>query len=52
MDENKPNQIFVFKRKKNINAVEEESMDQFELIKRIIIKDNPAFEKISMQFKF
>ena len=27
-------------------------MDQFELIKRIVIKDNPAFEKISMQFMF
>jgi hypothetical protein len=27
-------------------------MDKFELIKRIVIKDNPDFEKISMQFKF
>jgi hypothetical protein len=51
MDENKPNQIFIFKRKKNLNA-SEDAMDQFEALKKIIIKDNPAFEKISMQFKF
>ena len=51
MDENKPNQIFIFKRKKNLNAAED-SMDQFEALKKIKIMDNPAFEKISMQFKF
>ena len=51
MDENKPNQIFIFKRQKNLNA-QEDSMDQFKFLKRIKIMDNPAFEKISMQFKF
>ena len=27
-------------------------MDKWELIKRIVIKDNPEFNKISMQFIF
>ena len=51
MGEQKPNQIFIFKRTKNLNATSDVS-DKFDLLKNIIIKDNPELEKICMQFYF
>lgn len=49
MNEQKPNQLFIFKRVANLDP---SKMDKFELIKRIVIKDMPIFNKISMQFYF
>lgn len=49
--EQKPNQIFVYKRIKNLNT-NAASADQFGFIKRILIASNPEFEKICMQFAF
>ena len=49
--EQKPNQIFVYKRVKNINVAADVA-DKFELIRRVIVKDEPEFTKISMQFMF
>ena len=47
MNEQKPNQLFVFKREKDFNKG---GRDLFKLLKRIVIKDNPFFAKICMQF--
>jgi hypothetical protein len=52
MAENYPNQIFVYKKLKNLNATSDDINEKFELIKRILIKDKPEFEKICMQFTF
>jgi hypothetical protein len=49
MNEQKPNQLFIFKRVKNYDPTK---MDKFELIKRIVIREIPMFNKISMQFYF
>ena len=49
MNEQKPNQLFIFRRVRDLNT---DAMDQFELTKRIVIKDNPQFNKICMQFCF
>jgi len=49
MDEQKANQLFIFKRTKNKNKNED---DVFILLKRVVIKDNPQLNKISMQFHF
>jgi hypothetical protein len=49
MNEQKPNQLFIFRRVKNFDPTK---MDNFELIKRIVIREMPMFNKISMQFYF
>jgi hypothetical protein len=49
MNEQKPNQLFIFKRTKNLDP---SKMDSFQLIKRIVIREIPMFNKISMQFIF
>ena len=49
MNEQKPNQLFIFQRIRNQNT---DDHDIFKLLKRIIIKDIPEFNKISMQFCF
>lgn len=49
--EQKPNQIFVFKRVKNLN-VDSGLADKFELMKKIRVADEEEFTKISMQFIF
>jgi hypothetical protein len=49
MNEQKPNQLFIFKRVKNLDP---SKMDNLELIKRIVIREIPMFNKISMQFYF
>lgn len=49
MNEQFPNQLFIFRKNKNINVGESET---FSLVKRIMIKDRPDFKKISMQFNF
>jgi hypothetical protein len=49
MDEQKPNQLFIFRRIRNQNT---DDHDVFKLFKRVVIKDNPQFNKISMQFHF
>lgn len=49
MNEQKPNQLFIFKRIKNLDPMK---MDKFELVKRIVIREIPMFNKISMQFYF
>lgn len=45
LSEQKPNQLFIFKRFRQHNTTDP---DTFELIKRIIIKDRPEFDKVSM----
>ena len=50
MNEQKPNQLFIFNRVKNLNA--EGSIDKFNLLKNITICDNPAYDSICMQFRF
>jgi hypothetical protein len=49
MSEQKANQLFIFKREKDFNTG---GRDKFVLIKRIIIRENPFFSKICMQFHF
>ena len=49
MDQQKPNQLFIFKRIRDTNTTEP---DKFVQIKRIVIKDMPEFDSISMQFVF
>jgi hypothetical protein len=49
MNEQKPNQLFIFKRVRNLDP---SKIDKFELIKRIVIREIPMFNKISMQFHF
>jgi len=49
MNEQKPNQLFIFKRVRDPDPLK---IDKFKLIKRIIIKDIPIFTKVSMQFYF
>ena len=49
MNQQKPNQLFIFKRERDYNTG---GRDKFLLIKRIVIKDNPLFTKICMQFHF
>jgi hypothetical protein len=46
MNEQKPNQLFLFQRVKNLNA--EGSMDKFVLLKQISIQDKPEFSSICM----
>ena len=45
MNEQKPNQLFIFKREQDLNTG---GRDIFKLIKRIVIKDNPLYSKICM----
>ena len=49
MNMQKPNQLFIFKRIRNMNTAE---MDTFEQIKRIRLRDNPEFNDICMDFHF
>ena len=49
--EQKPNQIFIYKRIKNLNP-DAATADQFGLIKKVVIALNPEFEKMCMQFTF
>ena len=49
MKEQKPNQLFLFKKVKNADPTKN---DTFNLFKRILLKDNPKIGKISMQFYF
>lgn len=49
MNEQFPNQLFIFRKNKSTNTDEPET---FSLVKRILIKDRPDFKKISMQFSF
>lgn len=51
MNEQKPNQVFIFKRVKNLN-VDSGLADKFELIKKIRVAEMEEFTKISMQFLF
>ena len=49
MKEQQPNQLFLFRRIKNPDP---NQMDKFGLIKHFVIKGNPIFYKIAMQFYF
>ena len=49
MDEQKQNQLFVFKK---IKAPDIFSYDDFVLHKRIVVKDIPIFKQVSMQYHF
>ena len=49
MDEQKQNQLFIYKKKKSKNLFE---YDEFVLHKRIVVKDIPIFKQVSMQFHF
>ena len=49
MDEQKQNQLFIYKKKKSNNLFE---YDEFVLHKRIVVKDLPIFKQVSMQFHF
>lgn len=49
MNEQKPNQLFIFKRVRDPDPLK---IDKFTLIKRIIIKDIQMFNKVSMSFHF
>ena len=49
MDEQKQNQLFIYKKKKSTNLFE---YDEFVLHKRIVVKDLPIFKQVSMQFHF
>ena len=49
MDEQKQNQLFIYKKKKSTNLFE---YDEFILHKRIVVKDLPIFKQVSMQFHF
>ena len=49
MDEQKQNQLFIYKKKKSTNLFE---YDEFVLHKRIVVKDIPIFKQVSMQFHF
>jgi len=48
MNEQYPNQLFIFKR----NHRDEDETDTFSLKHRIIVKEKPEFAKISMRFSF
>ena len=49
MDEQKQNQLFIYKKKRATNMFE---YDEFVLYKRIVVKDLPIFKQVSMQFHF
>jgi hypothetical protein len=49
MDEQKQNQLFIFKKK--LNALPKDP-EKFTLYKKIVVKDMPMFEKVCMQFFF
>jgi hypothetical protein len=49
MKEQKPNQLFLFKRIKNADPTK---MDKFVQYKRIRLRDIPEIGKVSMQFYF
>jgi len=49
MNEQKPNQLFIYKRVRNLDPTK---IDLFEKIHRIVIREIPMFNKISMQFHF
>ena len=48
-NEQKQNQLFIFKRVKSNSDF---SYDQFEQIQRIVVKDIPFFDKVCMQYHF
>jgi len=48
MDEQKPNQLFVYKRKRGENG----ERDEFEQIERVVLKDIPIFKQVCMKFHF
>lgn len=50
MNEQKPNQLFLFQRIKNLNAAN--AMDKFVLIKSIGLEGRDEFNGICMQFRF
>jgi len=45
MKEQKPNQLFLFKRQKNADPTK---MDKFSLYKRILLKNNDKIGKVAM----
>jgi len=47
MNEQKTNQLFVFKRVKSNGEI-----DKFELAKRVVVKDMPIFTKVCMNYHF
>lgn len=49
MNEQSQNQLFVFKRKRGENPRE---YDQFELHKRVRVKEMDIFKKVTMQYMF
>ena len=49
MNEQKQNQLFIFKRKP---AITDFDYDDYEQYKRIVIKDIPIFKKVVMQYYF
>jgi len=49
MKQQKPNQLFIFKRRPK---QEGETKDQFELLVNIQVKEIEIFNKVSMQFYF
>ena len=48
MNEQKPNQLWIFKRKKGENGVR----DTFEFAHRVVTRDIPMFTQVSMNFHF
>lgn len=49
MDEQKQNQLFIFKKKISYNP---NDYDSFELYKRVVLKDIEIFKKVCMKFHF
>ena len=49
MNEQKINQLFVFKRKKQEDYM---NQDKFEFLNKTVLKDIPLFKQVSMQFHF
>ena len=52
MDEEKINQLFIFRRKANGLEYDGERRDNFELHRRIVVKDNKLFGEVSTHFHF
>lgn len=58
MKEQKQNQLFIFKKivpkwgKRNTKRGEQEAFAEFELVKRVRVKELPIFNKVTMQFFF
>ena len=49
MNEQKQNQLFVFKKIKAKSILE---YDEFVLHKRVVVKDIPIFERVAMEYHF